>query len=408
MSYIPFSTIKLIANEFEKKLLGHTVKKFTHGNMISVYLIDDSLVLLSQIVGYSCSLCLNAEQMYGYYRSNPYLEFPVDGKEYYVLRIEELTPNVIGFKYNNTRFAQEMNKLTNIDYLSLTISYSKYTSYRSEFWIYRAPQFGTDTNKRISNLFPELRLEERCSQWEGDKYYYIVLELEDSDGNLHRTATHTTTMPHTYIIQLCKEWIRTGHISGGILNTDLSGREVDKTFCSWKGMRRQERLENHLTYFFTEKMFTDKTAAANYCKEVLDRANSGEFNDIERSTYLRPVNKWVSEEMVYKIAKKHYGKQYAVIYQHRPFFLRSPKGGQMSYDIFISGINVAIEYQGKQHFEPVDFFGGKESFIELTQRDKEKAKLSIKNGVRLVYINYWEEITPSLVVERIESALKLN
>ena len=78
----------------------------------------------------------------------------------------------------------------------------------------------------------------------------------------------------------------------------------------------------------------------------------------------------------------------------------------MSYDIFISGIDVAIEYQGKQHFEPVDFFGGEESFFELTQRDREKAKLSEENGVKLVYINYWDEISPSLVIERIESALR--
>ena len=70
MSYIPFSTIKLFANEFEKKLSGYTVRKFTHGDRISVYLIDDSLVLLSQIVGHSCSLCINAEEMYGHYRKN--------------------------------------------------------------------------------------------------------------------------------------------------------------------------------------------------------------------------------------------------------------------------------------------------------------------------------------------------
>ena len=347
--------------------------------------------------------------MYGHYRDNPYLEFPINGKEYYVLRIEELTPNVIGFKYNNTKFAQEMFKLTNIDYLSPCISYSKYTSYRAEFWIYRAPEFESDTNHRISALFPELHLEERCSQWEGDKYYFIILEFEDSSGKIHRAVRHTTTMPHTYINNLCKEWIRTGHLNSGVTCYELdgiSGHNIDAAFCTWKGMRRQERIEKHFSYYSIEKMFVEKTAAISYCKAVLDRANIGEFDAVERSTYLRPVNKWISEELVYKIVKKHYGRQYAVIYQHRPFFLRSPKGGQMSYDIFISGINVAIEYQGKQHFEPVDFFGGEESFIELTQRDKEKAKLSEANGIRLVYINYWEEITPSLVIGRIESALQ--
>ena len=58
-------------------------------------------------------------------------------------------------------------------------------------------------------------------------------------------------------------------------------------------------------------------------------------------------------------------KNNKVIYQHRPFFLKSDIGGQMSYDVFISGFNIAIEYQGKQHFEPIDYFGGEEAFKKL-------------------------------------------
>ena len=73
----------------------------------------------------------------------------------------------------------------------------------------------------------------------------------------------------------------------------------------------------------------------------------------------------------------------------------------MSYDIFISGLNIAIEYQGRQHFEPVAFFGGEEAFEDLQARDKLKAKLSAENGIKLVYINYWEAITPELVIDRI-------
>lgn len=74
----------------------------------------------------------------------------------------------------------------------------------------------------------------------------------------------------------------------------------------------------------------------------------------------------------------------------------------MSYDIFISGLNIAIEYQGKQHYEPVEFFGGEEAFHDLQKRDREKAQLSKENGIKLIYINYWEEITPELIREKIE------
>ena len=74
----------------------------------------------------------------------------------------------------------------------------------------------------------------------------------------------------------------------------------------------------------------------------------------------------------------------------------------MSYDIFIIPNNTAIEYQGQQHFKPVDFFGGIEHFNKQVERDKKKQVLSKENGVKIVYINYNEIISESLIKERVE------
>ena len=74
----------------------------------------------------------------------------------------------------------------------------------------------------------------------------------------------------------------------------------------------------------------------------------------------------------------------------------------MSYDIFIQELNVAIEYQGKQHFEPIDFFGGEDSFEKTKIRDEEKRKLSAEHGIKLVYINFDEIITTDLIRSRVE------
>ena len=73
----------------------------------------------------------------------------------------------------------------------------------------------------------------------------------------------------------------------------------------------------------------------------------------------------------------------------------------MSYDVYICGLKTAIEYQGKQHFEPVEYFGGKENYEKQVERDKLKLELSEKNGVKLIYINYWEDVTPDLIIEKI-------
>lgn len=137
---------------------------------------------------------------------------------------------------------------------------------------------------------------------------------------------------------------------------------------------------------------------------ILENAKKGFYDNIERNTYIRPSNRWKTEELIYKYIKKIY-KNYKVIYQHRPFFLVGPSGGQMSYDIFITGLNIAIEYQGRQHFEPVDFFGGQESFEKTIVRDKLKKELSEKNNIKLIYINYWENVSLSFIKEKIEKIL---
>ena len=78
----------------------------------------------------------------------------------------------------------------------------------------------------------------------------------------------------------------------------------------------------------------------------------------------------------------------------------------MSYDVFISELDIAIEYQGKQHFQPVEFFGGEEGFESLKKRDARKLELSEEHGVKLIYINYWEEVNEALIRTRVEEAIK--
>lgn len=74
----------------------------------------------------------------------------------------------------------------------------------------------------------------------------------------------------------------------------------------------------------------------------------------------------------------------------------------MSYDIYISGKRIAIEYQGKQHFEPVEFFGGEEAFKETVKRDQEKKIKSKENNVKLIYFNYWEPTNKETVLDKLD------
>ena len=58
-----------------------------------------------------------------------------------------------------------------------------------------------------------------------------------------------------------------------------------------------------------------------------------------------------------------------------------------SLDIFIPQINVAIEYQGEQHFKPIKFYGGIKTYNGTVARDIEKYKLCKENNVKLYYFS---------------------
>lgn len=68
----------------------------------------------------------------------------------------------------------------------------------------------------------------------------------------------------------------------------------------------------------------------------------------------------------------------------------------LPFDFYLIDYNCCIEYQGIQHYKPVEYFGGEES-LEYTQRhDKIKADYCKNNGITLITISYLEDINEKL------------
>lgn len=65
--------------------------------------------------------------------------------------------------------------------------------------------------------------------------------------------------------------------------------------------------------------------------------------------------------------------------------------GDLSYDFYLSDLNILLECQGKQHFAPVEYFGGEQQFIIQQEHDKRKRDYANSNNIRLIEIPYWEE-----------------
>lgn len=62
----------------------------------------------------------------------------------------------------------------------------------------------------------------------------------------------------------------------------------------------------------------------------------------------------------------------------------------LPFDFYIPSKNLIIEYDGKQHYEINEFFGGKEAFEKLKTHDDIKNQYCIDKHIRLLRIPYWD------------------
>ena len=66
--------------------------------------------------------------------------------------------------------------------------------------------------------------------------------------------------------------------------------------------------------------------------------------------------------------------------------------GRKEIDIYFPKLKIGIEYQGGQHFKPVDLFGGEEQFKKQLERDYEKIEQCKQNGIILLHFTYDNKI----------------
>ena len=88
------------------------------------------------------------------------------------------------------------------------------------------------------------------------------------------------------------------------------------------------------------------------------------------------------------------------LYQYRDEWL-----GRQSLDLYIPSLQKAIEYQGIQHYRPIDFFGGEETLAQRQELDRRKKTLCEENGVRLIEWTYEIEPTEENVLEMLTCSI---
>lgn len=143
-------------------------------------------------------------------------------------------------------------------------------------------------------------------------------------------------------------------------------------YSIYNGTVYQRFLKN-----ITQYNFSKSDIVAKFIKELTREAE----NSFREERGVPKIGEgWIAETNLFYEIKKAFPKN-DVIHHARPSWL-----GRQHLDIFIKDLSVAIEYQGKQHYEPIDFFGGEEAYLQNIKRDKRKKLLCKRNKINLIHV----------------------
>ncbi len=123
--------------------------------------------------------------------------------------------------------------------------------------------------------------------------------------------------------------------------------------------------------------FTQSSIAEKFCNNLIRLAE----NTYREDQGLPRVGEgWVAETILFYSIKERFPK-FEVLQHFSPDWL-----GRQHFDVYLPQIHVALEYQGLQHDQPIDFFGGIEAYQKTVKRDRKKMMLAKRNSTYLIYV----------------------
>lgn len=130
----------------------------------------------------------------------------------------------------------------------------------------------------------------------------------------------------------------------------------------------------------------------NKCNEIL----TYDFNHFSNNKFLKC--KYCEKSVLESCLEKKLIKEGIVFEAQKKFdWLTNKKS--LSLDFYLPKHNTAIECQGIQHFKSVEYFGGKEAFIEQVKRDYVKLRLCLEHNINMVYVKSLDDIEHLKIIE---------
>lgn len=86
-----------------------------------------------------------------------------------------------------------------------------------------------------------------------------------------------------------------------------------------------------------------------------------------------------------------------IAYVYQKIFKDCKDKNPLPFDFYLPDYNICIEYQGIQHYKPIEYFGGKNKFESQIKRDNIKREYCQQNDILLFEIPYYSDLNEELV-----------
>ena len=187
--------------------------------------------------------------------------------------------------------------------------------------------------------------------------------------------------------------------------------------CPQCGNRRQGDLKFSNTFTFAQKAHVVHNYFYDYSEVIYKRASQKvQIICPKHGDFLQTPNKHLSggncpgcnrskgEEQIMSVLKD---LKFSAKEQYRIADCKNKK--PLPFDVGVFGedrLLGLIEFQGKQHYEPIARFGGKDNFIKTTHNDKIKKTYCLQNNIPLLIIAYWNRSEVDSIVRKFILALR--
>lgn len=148
------------------------------------------------------------------------------------------------------------------------------------------------------------------------------------------------------------------------------------------------KFKQHMGWFFKQVDLEENIAFDYYYKQA---------ENILREEYgVHKIGEaWTSETTMFKIIEDLF-ETYTCIRHYRPKWLEG-----LELDLYIPELKLGFEYNGIQHYEAVEHWGGEQSLVEQQKRDVLKRQRCNEKEVNLITIRYDEPLSEKLIRSKV-------